>query len=427
MQNSFQIQGQKNKNRLSSGPYWPQPRAQQPATPRRRAAHADPSGMHYPDAASLHRLLVRLSGALAALLGHAEGAEMISEDELLRRLGAAGLITYPSPLLRGLLEKVPEVCLSGVLAALLGHAEGAELFSEDTLLGWLREAGLISYPSPVLGRLLAELPDVLAAEVLPWLDPTDLAVLAQVGRAWLAAVVSSGLARAGKSAGVPLILNKRIFRSVGWLAWAKDNGCPWVTRTCSLAALYSRGQVEVLRWARENDCPWDERTCRIAAAGGHLAVLQWAWEHGCDWDEMTCAGAAYRGQLEVLKWAREHGCPWNEDNEDPGLNCCALAAAGGHLAVLRWARIYGCPWNASTCELRRQMGATGSAQMGAVAQVRVGCGDVSRRRTVWAPGGAAVGAGERLPVESLDVSKSCTGRAPGGVAVDAGARLRLGR
>ena len=61
------------------------------------------------------------------------------------------------------------VRLSGALAALLGRAEGTEL-PEDDLLGWLRGAGLITYQSPLLGGLLA-LPAVFEAEVLPRLEP----------------------------------------------------------------------------------------------------------------------------------------------------------------------------------------------------------------------------------------------------------------
>jgi len=94
------------------------------------------------------------------------------------------------------------VHLSGALAALLGRAAGAEL-SEDELLAWLREAGLITYPSPLLGPLL-ELPAVFAAEVLPQLEPPDRALVARVGRASRAVVVASGLPRAGTSVGVPL-------------------------------------------------------------------------------------------------------------------------------------------------------------------------------------------------------------------------------
>ena len=62
------------------------------------------------------------------------------------------------------------VRLSGALAALLGRAEGAEI-PEDELLGTLREWGLITYPSPLLGRLLEKVPEVLAAEALPRVEP----------------------------------------------------------------------------------------------------------------------------------------------------------------------------------------------------------------------------------------------------------------
>jgi hypothetical protein len=42
--------------------------------------------MQCPATAPPHLVLVSLSGALAALLGHAEGAALILEDELLGRL-----------------------------------------------------------------------------------------------------------------------------------------------------------------------------------------------------------------------------------------------------------------------------------------------------------------------------------------------------
>ena len=79
------------------------------------------------------------------------------------------------------------VRLSGALAALLGRGEGAEL-PEDELLGRMREWGLLTYPSPLLGRLLEKVPEVLEAEVLARLDATDHAIIAQVARPWRAAV-----------------------------------------------------------------------------------------------------------------------------------------------------------------------------------------------------------------------------------------------
>jgi hypothetical protein len=162
------------------------------------------------------------------------------------------------------------VRLSGALAALLGRAAGAEL-PEDDLLGWLRAKGLITYPSPLLGAgLLEKLPEVLAAEVLPRLPPADLSMFARVGPASRAAVVASGLPRAGTTKGVPLKIRKFV-GSVELLAWAKENDCPWVARTCN--AIARRGNLQVLRRARELDCPWSLWTCSYAARGGHLEVL----------------------------------------------------------------------------------------------------------------------------------------------------------
>jgi len=121
-----------------------------------------------------------------------------------------------------------------------------------------------------LHDLLEDSPEFFAAEVLARLGPAACAVVAQVGHPWLAAVVSSGLPRAGKSVGVPLKL-KQFIGSVRRLAWAKANGCPWNMKTTAFAA--RGGNLEVLRWARENGCMWRDTTCSEAAYGGHLEVL----------------------------------------------------------------------------------------------------------------------------------------------------------
>ena len=139
------------------------------------------------------------------------------------------------------------VRLSTALAALLGRpedAEGAEApeLSEDELLVVLREAGLITYPSPLLGPLL-ELPAVFAAEVLPLIDPKGRALVARVGQASRVVVVASGLPRAGTSVGVPLKI-KDFITSVELLAWARENGCPWIARTCAFIA--QNGHLQVL-------------------------------------------------------------------------------------------------------------------------------------------------------------------------------------
>ena len=135
--------------------------------------------------------------------------------------------------------------------------------------------------------LLEYLPDVFREDVLRRLGPADRAVLALVGKGFLAAVtaaaaaeggVASDLPWAGKSAGVPLRL-KEFVGCVARLAWAKANGLPWDARTCVFVAW--GGRVEVLKWARKRDCPLDARTCEFAAHGGHLEALRWARQHDC--------------------------------------------------------------------------------------------------------------------------------------------------
>jgi len=64
------------------------------------------------------------------------------------------------------------------------------------LLLRLRELGLITYPAPLLGGLLEKLPEVLAAEVLARLVPTDMLLFGQAGRACRAAVVALSVQQA---------------------------------------------------------------------------------------------------------------------------------------------------------------------------------------------------------------------------------------
>jgi hypothetical protein len=57
-------------------------------------------------------------------------------------------------------------------------------------------------------------------------DPKDCAMLAQVGKPWLAVVLANNLSRAGKRGAVKLSLVDFV-GSIKLLAWAKENGCPW--------------------------------------------------------------------------------------------------------------------------------------------------------------------------------------------------------
>jgi len=112
------------------------------------------------------------------------------------------------------------VRLSDDLAALLGRGVGdvdRKVLHEDELLDALREKGLITYPSPLLGRLVEDLPEVFEKEVLPRLDPTGRALLARVGRGVGGAVESSGLPLAGSSEEAPFMVVDFVGPSSFWL------------------------------------------------------------------------------------------------------------------------------------------------------------------------------------------------------------------
>ena len=235
-----------------------------------------------PRADRVHRHVVRLSDALAALLARVCRAEgvVLWEDKVLSRLRAKGLMSYAEPPGDGHRAPVAAaesgpvrhvVRLSEALAALV---ETSWELWEDELLGRLRAKGLITYLTPLIGRLVEELRDVFAAEVLPQLDPTDLAMLGRARGARRAAVVASGLPRAGATVGLPLQL-RQFVGSVEWLGWAKASDCPWVARTCELAA--AGGHLEVLVWAREHGCPWEENidNWKRAAVNSPLRAGTW--------------------------------------------------------------------------------------------------------------------------------------------------------
>ena len=181
---------------------------------------------------------------------------------------------------------------AGVLAELLGAAD----LGEDELLLRLRELGLITYPSPLLDGLLEGLPEVLAAEVLSRLVPTDVVMFGQVGRACRAAVVAFG---APKEDGYFSDSSEE----EGFFSEVTEGAGPLLLRDEHFV-----GSVERLAWAKARGCRWDEGPCQYAARYGHLEVLRWAWQHRCPWDSTVCCWAARGGHLEVLRWARQHDC-----------------------------------------------------------------------------------------------------------------------
>jgi len=109
----------------------------------------------------------------------------------------AAAATAARPIHRGYVA-----CMWTALAALLGHAAGAEL-SEDELLGELRGEGLITYPSPLLA-FLEKYPDLFKDEVLPSLDPPARASLARTGRAMRETVCPLAIFPSGPPRGLNL-------------------------------------------------------------------------------------------------------------------------------------------------------------------------------------------------------------------------------
>ena len=63
-------------------------------------------------------------------------------------------------------------------------------------------------PSELLGPLLEEWREVLVKHVLAGLNATDCALLARVGRPWLAVVLAHKLPRAGKDGAVALKISR---------------------------------------------------------------------------------------------------------------------------------------------------------------------------------------------------------------------------
>jgi len=251
---------------------------------------------------------------------------------------------------------------SGVLAEILGAAE----LGEDELLLRLRELELITYPSPLLGGLLEKVPEVLAAEVLAQLGPTDLVLFGQVGRACRGAVVAFGVPQEETT-------------SDGNDDEGTEMGGPLLLRVGNFV-----GSVERLAWAKESGCPWAESICAYRRPGRAPGAAE------------VCAGVLSR------RLGRAPGG--------------AAVGAGARVRVGR-----------ADVHVRRSGRPPGAVALGARAWVPVGFIHLSARRGGRAPARAVVCAGARLPVGYEDVYSRRFGRAPGSSEVGAGARLSVDR
>jgi len=303
----------------------------------------------------------------------------------------------PSPAAAAAADRPPDryvVRPASVVAELLGAAE----LGEDELLLRLRELGLITYPSPLLGGLLEKLPDVLQFEVLARLDPTDVVVFGQVGRACRAAVVAFGVPQEEEVE--------------GWSDDSDDEGTqggPLLLRLQDFV-----GSVERLAWAKARGCPWDESVCAYAARGGQLA---------------TGGTAVGLGTRSAGVYARRFG-------RAPGgaaVGAGARVRVGrAHMRARRYGRTPGgaevgarewVPVEHIHLFSRRGGRAPECVEVGARAWVPVGFGDMHMCRCGRPSGGDEVGAGAPLPMDRAYVLLCSEGRVPACAEVGAGARL----
>jgi len=101
------------------------------------------------------------------------------------------------------------------------YVDEVEFLSPDTL----RALGLVTYQSPLLGRLLEKLPEIIERELLSQLSPADRAAFALVDNACRDAVrASKNFAYAARAVGVELKVRPGRYCSPRYLSHFK----PWV-------------------------------------------------------------------------------------------------------------------------------------------------------------------------------------------------------
>ena len=132
---------------------------------------------------------------------------------------------------------------------------------------------------------------------------------------------------------------------ISLLQWARQNGCPFSSFECCVAAAKGGNLKELKLLMKEvrgegKGGYFDEETCRKvcfnAALGGHLEVLKWLRKKR-SWCYNAFLGAAQSGNLELLKWLWANGMGRSEE-----VTC--YAARGGHLEALQWLYAKGFLW-----------------------------------------------------------------------------------
>jgi hypothetical protein len=105
----------------------------------------------------------------------------------------------------------------------------------------------------------------------------------------------------------------------------------------------------MLKWAKENGCPWNSKTTVFAALKNNFEIFKWAVKNKCPVNSDVCSNIVRNENLEMLKWAKENNCPWN-------IEVAKIAASNGNLEILKWIHENGCPWNASIAQFSKKNG-----------------------------------------------------------------------
>jgi hypothetical protein len=236
-----------------------------------------------------------------------------------------------------------------VLADLLGAAE----LGEGELLIRLRELGLITYPSPLLGGLLG-LHEVIAVEVLTRLDPTDLVLFGQAASACRAAVVAFRVSHAAggeileeesleeveedeEEEGEVEVDEEESLEEEGEDIGVEEEEAAEEGEEEAEESLEVEEEEESLEVVFLEEGTSDQSTeggtarlkFRVKDFVGSVERLAWAKERGCPWDHEVFAAAAFCENLDVLRWAWERRCPWNWQV------CCSRLAPRGAAGDLR--------------------------------------------------------------------------------------------
>jgi hypothetical protein len=216
------------------------------------------------------------------------------------------------------------------------RATTTEISPRRTLLEWA-ESDTVTYlrrgTLDILDAVVVQLPDVFTAEILPKLDMTDTLSLAQVNKAYNAAVWSAdGVRSLEAKINTHLVNIGKVGLITEPIFWAADHGNVPAVRACLESG------VDVNKVLSEDN---HSTALLIAACYGYAAVVKALIEAGADVNKLAsprigvihnvtpvCA-AATQGHTHVLMELIKAGADVNQANSD-GVTPLYMAAGCGH-------------------------------------------------------------------------------------------------